>query len=100
MTENDFILFDRIEVIKKTIEKYGEENFYISFSGGKDSTVLHHLIDEAIPGNNPYLLDIDNPRKRGYDDKEVVVLQVMILEDGFLVEYVPKCVYEEKDNEC
>lgn len=50
--------------------------------------------------NNPYLLDIDNPRKRGYDDKEVVVLQVMILEDGFLVEYVPKCVYEEKDNEC
>lgn len=51
MTENDFILFDRIEVIKKTIEKYGEENFYISFSGGKDSTVLHHLIDEAIPDN-------------------------------------------------
>lgn len=51
MTENDFILFDRIEVIKKTIKKYGEENFYISFSGGKDSTVLHHLIDEAIPGN-------------------------------------------------
>lgn len=50
--------------------------------------------------NNPYLLDIDNPRKRGCDDKEVVVLQVMILEDGFLVEYVPKCVYEEKDNEC
>lgn len=50
--------------------------------------------------NNPYLLDIDNPRKRGCDDKEVVVLQVMILEYGFLVEYVPKCVYEEKDNEC
>lgn len=51
MTENDFILFDRIDVIKKAIEKYGEGNFYISFSGGKDSTVLHHLIDEAIPGN-------------------------------------------------
>lgn len=38
--ENDFILFDRIEVIKKTIEKYGEENFYISFSGGKDKSKL------------------------------------------------------------
>lgn len=38
-------------MIKKTIKKYGEGNFYISFSGGKDSTVLHHLIDEAIPGN-------------------------------------------------
>ena len=51
MTENDLLLFDRIEVIKKTIEKYGEENFYISFSGGKDSTVLHHLIDEARKNN-------------------------------------------------
>lgn len=49
--------------------------------------------------NKPYLLNIDNPRKRGNDDKEVVVLQVMILEDGFLVEYVPKDVYEESLNE-
>jgi len=51
MTENEFILADRIAKIKSVIEKYGEENFYISFSGGKDSTVLHHLIDEALPGN-------------------------------------------------
>ena len=34
-----------------TIKKYGEENFVISFSGGKDSTVLHYLVDMAIPGN-------------------------------------------------
>ena len=27
------------------------EECYISFSGGKDSTVLHYLIDEAIPHN-------------------------------------------------
>ena len=52
---------------------------------------------------NPYLLNMDDPRK--YDDgywhtgeNEVVVLQVMILEKGFLVEYVPKSVYEEKEN--
>lgn len=51
MTDSDLLLFDRVEVIKTTIKKYGEQNFYISFSGGKDSTVLHHLIDEAIPGN-------------------------------------------------
>lgn len=51
MTDNELLLFDRIEVIKITIKKYGEEKFYISFSGGKDSTTLHHLIDEAIPGN-------------------------------------------------
>ena len=51
MTENEFILFDRLEVIRKTIGKYGEDKFYISFSGGKDSTVLHYIIDEALPEN-------------------------------------------------
>lgn len=48
---------------------------------------------------NSYLLDIDNPRKRGRNDKEVVVLQVMILEDGFLVEYLPKDIYKESLND-
>lgn len=49
--DNELILWDRLEVIKTTIETYREENFYISFSGGKDSTVLHHLVDMALPGN-------------------------------------------------
>ena len=44
-------LFDRIEIIKQVVKKYGEENFYISFSGGKDSTVLHYLVDMALPNN-------------------------------------------------
>lgn len=48
---------------------------------------------------DPYLLDMDNPRKYGGDRESVVVLQVMVLEDGFLVEYVPKDVYEESLNE-
>ena len=49
--DNELLLFDRTSVIKDTIIKYGEENFYLSFSGGKDSTILHYLIDMAIPGN-------------------------------------------------
>lgn len=49
--DNEFLLQDRIQKIQSVIEKYGEENFYISFSGGKDSTVLHELVDMAIPGN-------------------------------------------------
>lgn len=49
--DNELLLFDRINVIRDVIKKYGEENFYVSFSGGKDSTVLHHLIDEALPNN-------------------------------------------------
>ena len=50
--DNELLLFDRIEVIKTANEKYDlENNAYISFSGGKDSTVLHYLIDQALPNN-------------------------------------------------
>lgn len=53
MMNEDFelVLFDRLNVIKDTIQKFGEENFFLSFSGGKDSTILHYLIDMAIPEN-------------------------------------------------
>lgn len=51
MNDNEFLLLDRLGVIRDTINKYGEENFYLSFSGGKDSTVLHHLLDMALPDN-------------------------------------------------
>lgn len=51
--DNELILFDRIEVIKSTNQKYDlENNAYISFSGGKDSTILHYLIDMALPNNH------------------------------------------------
>lgn len=49
--DNEFILQDRIQKIQQVIKQYGEENFYVSFSGGKDSVVLSHLVDMAIPGN-------------------------------------------------
>lgn len=51
MTDNEFLLFDRLQKIKSVINQYGEENFYLSFSGGKDSTVLSALVDMACPGN-------------------------------------------------
>lgn len=52
MTENEFLLQDRIAKIKSINEQYNLlDNAYISFSGGKDSTVLSYLIDEALPGN-------------------------------------------------
>lgn len=52
MTENEFLLQDRLGVIRDTINKFGEDNFCVSFSGGKDSTVVHHLVDMALPNNN------------------------------------------------
>ena len=48
---NEFILQDRLQKIRQIINQYGEDNFYISFSGGKDSTVLSALVDMAIPDN-------------------------------------------------
>ena len=51
MLTNEFILQDRLQKIKQIINQYGEENFYISFSGGKDSTVLSALVDMALPNN-------------------------------------------------
>lgn len=48
----EFLLQDRITKIQSIDEKYDLKNkAYISFSGGKDSTVLHYLIDVALPGN-------------------------------------------------
>lgn len=81
---NDFILEDRITKIKSVINKYGEENFYIAFSGGKDSTVLSVLIDLALPNNNiPRVysdtgIELNMIRnfvngKQEYDDRIVII---------------------------
>lgn len=52
MTENEFLLQDRIQKIQSINNLYDlENNSYISFSGGKDSTVLSKLIDIALPEN-------------------------------------------------
>lgn len=51
MTENEFLLQDRIAKIQSVMDKYGQKNFSISFSGGKDSCALSKLVDIAVPGN-------------------------------------------------
>ena len=80
----ELTLFDRMQVIKSTIEKYGEENFYLSFSGGKDSTVLHYLIDKALPGNTiprvfintgiEYLKIVEFVKKLASQDKRFILI--------------------------
>lgn len=53
MTEFDFDLADRIQKIKSINNLYNlKKNAFISFSGGKDSTVLSKVIDLALPDNN------------------------------------------------
>ena len=45
------VLKERLIRIRNVIRDYGEDQFYVSFSGGKDSTVLSALVDMALPGN-------------------------------------------------
>lgn len=84
MTENEFILADRLGVIRDTIKKYGADNFYLSFSGGKDSTVVHHLLDMAMPGNRiprvfsntgiEYNAIVEFVKEMAKDDDRIVML--------------------------
>lgn len=43
--------------IDEWIWKYGEENVYVSFSGGKDSTVLLHIVREKYPNVKAVFFD-------------------------------------------
>lgn len=83
MTEKELLLYDRLEVIRKTIERYGEDNFYLSFSGGKDSTVLHFMLDEALPNSIPrvfmntgieYAHTVEHVRNLAESDKRILIL--------------------------
>lgn len=85
MTEEEFTLSDRITKIKSINERYGlENNAYLSFSGGKDSTVLHYLIDEALPNNNiprvyintgiEYQMVVQFVKKLAAEDKRIIII--------------------------
>ena len=87
MNENDYelILFDRIEKIKQINSEYDlETNAYLSFSGGKDSTILHYLIDLVLPNNNiprvfintgiEYQAIIEFVKELAATDKRIIIL--------------------------
>lgn len=98
-SEGQMWLDDRIMKIQSVIGEYGEDQFYLSFSGGKDSTVLHHLLDEAIPGNRiprvycntgiEYVEMVKHVKSlRAQDDRIVMInpginIQKMLREKGY-----------------
>ena len=86
MNDFEFLLADRVQKIKSINEMYDlENNSYISFSGGKDSTVLSNLIDLAIPDNNiprvfintgiEYNLLVSYVLKMAEIDKRITIIQ-------------------------
>ena len=44
--------------IRQWIEEYGDDGVYVSFSGGKDSTVLLHLVREEYPNVKAMFVDV------------------------------------------
>lgn len=47
----EYTEYERCAKIKNVLAEYGEENFAMSYSGGKDSNIMHTLIDLACPDN-------------------------------------------------
>lgn len=43
--------------IREWVYHYGEENVYVSFSGGKDSTVLLHIVRSIFPNIKAVFVD-------------------------------------------
>lgn len=84
MNEYDFLLKDRIQKVQTMNEYDFLLKAYISFSGGKDSTVVHHLIDMALPNNQiprvyfntgiEYKAVFDYVKKLAEKDKRIIIV--------------------------
>lgn len=75
MTEHELTLKDRIGIIRDTIAQIGEDKVALSFSGGKDSTIVHKLLDMAIPNNKIKRVFIDTGIEYAAIKKFVIELQ-------------------------
>lgn len=60
MSLNDKIRMTKYR-IKEWVNTYGEDGVYLSFSGGKDSTVLGHIIREVCGYKNIPFVFVDVP---------------------------------------
>ena len=82
--DNELLLVDRLDVIRKVNNKYDlETNAYISFSGGKDSTILHYLIDMALPNNRIPIVFINTGIE--YNDIVKFVKELASKDDRFVI---------------
>lgn len=111
MTDNELLLQDRLQKIQQVVNKYGEENFYMSFSGGRDSTVMHYLFDIALPNNKiprvyantgielnmirDFVVEMQKTDNRIVIIKPTVPIKKMLEEEGYPVKNKihAKCVH-------
>ena len=85
MNEYEFILQDRIAKIQAIDKEYNlKENGYLSLSGGKDSIIVHYLLDIAIPNNQiprlyintgiEYIDMVKYVKKLAEQDKRIIII--------------------------
>lgn len=74
--------------IRAWVNQYGQEGAYISFSGGKDSTVLMDLVRNKCGYNDVPAVFVDVPTQypelkefvKGYEDVEIVKPKISFVE--------------------
>ena len=95
------------ERIRTWVREYGEDGCYISFSGGKDSTVLLHIIRERMGYKNIPAVFVDVPTQypelrefaKTFDNVEIIKPKISFMEVcekyGFplISKEVSECVY-------
>ena len=72
--------------IREFIDRYGEENIYVSFSGGKDSTVLRHIVMEEYPEIPSIYVDtgLEYPEVRQFVKKQEGNIQIIRSDISFI----------------
>lgn len=80
----ELTLFDRLNVIRDVNKQHDlEHNAYLSFSGGKDSTILHYLLDMALPNNRIPRVFINTGIE--YNDIVAFVKELAEKDDRFVI---------------
>ena len=80
----ELTLFDRLNVIRDVNKQHDlEHNAYLSFSGGKDSTILHYLLDMALPNNRIPRVFINTGIE--YNDIVAFVKELAKQDDRFVI---------------
>lgn len=82
--DDELTLIDRLDAIRKADERFDlRDNAYLSFSGGKDSTIVHRLLDMALPNNQIPRVFIDTGIE--YDAIRRFVLKLAETDDRFVI---------------
>ncbi|CAG9761544.1 unnamed protein product [Ceutorhynchus assimilis] len=78
-------LIKSIKIIEKCLEDYGPDNVFLSFNGGKDCTVLLHLVQTVLRKNYPnrkeklFCLYVRSPNV--FEEQDAFIEQCMIFYD-------------------